>query len=750
MSSTGNMAAELQASLDPDWVPHPDAEVDMNATSIPHIVRDERYNPSNTSLDPVDTINFFDNHLEGGIDPPDNGSPPLPRIEAAKSSKLSLKIRDQTKKNIQLDATDVKQGPTRINEDQLEYLHQGVWKEAVYHYRIRGKLLRMMDAKGRYEQEPERGLSRSDRTAFKSDQQSWQMKERSKRPDCLFLWEDPNESSDYTPTDWYDEGRIVLGSDGCPVKKWRELPLTISGQCEGFRIEAWRRLNPNIRVRDIVARMPKLTSKGKKLMYKDIKIPALANRCTRDRCKAGLKAWNPRDGSRVKERRLMEMIPFEIQQQIVRENSTRCFRDLTDAEIAYIEVGNKGTEASLKKAGSRMLSIEERQKRLDKKQKQATNSKKHTDVGSLQIHPVFEDAISKPGLNRIRRGNSAAPEVPNMKRRRDEDLEDTDPNADSQIRRKKPRFFRDETLDLPSMQNAPHIHGGSAAPDVPNTKRKRDEDPEVTDPNADCQVRRKKQRKSTEEPSDLPSVQNTPHNLSPAPFENPIDFSLPMPAIPENWEQHQLDPIFDYNFVEAPEEITEQNLNNVDWNILPNDYIPPPLPNDYIPPPLPNLKRSGPDFRFQAPTTTEEQNLIQEALQITHDDCQFYLGLALKFTTNQTECYAFQLNCIQDAFNLAFDSANSILPYPPLLRSHDFWTDSMDGFRRLPTVQQPLQHEYPELADSGLAATLVGAGAAGWEGGALLEGFQPLNQDAMNGVQHWIDSWYGGTYSGWS
>ncbi|KAL8675659.1 MAG: hypothetical protein Q9224_007430, partial [Gallowayella concinna] len=271
----------------------------------------------------------------------------LRHIKAPVLSKQPSKIRDGAEKIIQVDAVGVNKEFTRINNGKLEYLDHGDWKKAVYHYRIRGKLLRIMDGKGRYEDEPERGFSFVDRTAFKVDQQLWHMNERSKRPDCLFLWEDPNQLPKYTPENWYDNGRIVLGSDGRPLKMWRELPLTISGQCEGLRMEAWRRLNPDIMVRDIVARMPRLTSKGKNLIYKDIKIPALANRCTRDRCRAGIKAWHPRDGSREKERRLMEMIPLEIQKQIVRENSTRCFRDLTDAEIAYIELGNKaaGPEA---------------------------------------------------------------------------------------------------------------------------------------------------------------------------------------------------------------------------------------------------------------------------------------------------------------------------------------------------------------------------------------------------------------------
>ncbi|KAL8812375.1 MAG: hypothetical protein Q9223_007307 [Gallowayella weberi] len=688
------MAADLQASLDPDWVPHPNVAVANKTTATPHLVRDDSCSPSNTSLDPIRMNNHFDarqslgdDPREGDSDPPaqeperlqrssteaDDEPLPLPHPEAPQFSRLPLKIRDQTEKSFQLDATGAKKGFTRVENGELEYLHQGDWKKAVYHYRIRGKLLRMMDAKGQYKEEPERGWSLFDRTAFKSDQRFWQMKERSKRPDCLFLWEDPNQSPNYTPQYWYDEGRIVLGSDGRPVKMWRELPLTISGQCEGFRIEAWRRLNPNIKVRDIVARMPKLTSKGKKLMYKDIKIPALANRCTRDRCRAGIKAWNPRDGSRVKERRLMQMIPLEVQKQIVGENSTRCFRDLTDAEIAYVEVGNKGTAASLRKAGARMLTIEERQKRADKKEKRATNLNKQSDLGCLQIHPVLEDAISKPGLNRVRRGDSAAPDSFSMKRERSEDPEDTDPNADGQDRRKKRRHFPNDSFGLPSVQNAAH-------------------------------------------------------NQFLATFEGFNDFDLGVPQNPENWRQHQLYTRTDHRSVQEPEEVTQQNSNIADNTSFPH--------NNY---------RSGPDLRLKTPTTTEEQNLIQEALQITHDDYHHHLGVpSPQLTTEKTESYAYQLNCIQASFNRAFDGSNSILPFPPLLRYHGFWTDSMDGFRRLPTARRQPQYEDVERGDDD---TLPDSSIADWESATPLGGLEQLE---VYGSQYLDDSMYGDTLSGFS
>ncbi|KAL8676495.1 MAG: hypothetical protein Q9186_006990 [Xanthomendoza sp. 1 TL-2023] len=705
MPSLDDMADDLQASLDPDWMPHSDAGVDLDTTSTTYNVRSQTESRSDTWLDPVDHSetrqSLNDDYVDANLDPPrkhfeksqrtsaeaKEGIQSLPHIKAPVMSKRPSKIRDEAEKNIRDDVVGVNKGFTRINNCKLEYLDHGDWKKAVYHYRIRGKLLRLMDAQGRYEEEPERGFSLLDRTAFKVDQQSWHMNDRSKRPDCLFLWEDPNQLPKYTPEDWYDNGRIVLGSDGRPLKMWRELPLTISGQCEGFRMEAWRRLNPDIMVRDIVARMPRLTSKGKNLIYKDIKIPALANRCTRDRCRAGIKAWHPRDGSREKERRLMEMIPFEIQKQIVRENSTRCFRDLTDAEIAYIELGNKGTATSLKKAGPRLLTNEERRQRQDQKQKRAARSNKQIDVGSLQIHPVFEDAISKPGLNRIRVGDFAIPDGPRMKRERSEDLEDIYQIPKDRLRPKKRRCSPDGSSDLPSAQTA---------------------------------------------------LQNRPPTI----FKGLIDSGLGESRVPEALRSYQQNSLSGYKYLEESKHTTQQISNDADEGFFPNNYIYPLPHNNY---------RSGPDFRWKTPTNAEEQNLVQEALEITHDDCQRYLGPFPHFTTNKTESYAFQLTAIQDPFNLAFDGSNSNgnLLVPPVLRSHSFWTGSMDGFRALPTAQKRPHSDYSGRGDNGvLSQTLAGNGIGDWEGSTMLGGFEQRKEDEALDALYMHDNLYGDTFSG--
>ncbi|KAL8805668.1 MAG: hypothetical protein Q9182_001812 [Xanthomendoza sp. 2 TL-2023] len=310
--------------------------------------------------------------------------------DAPQLSKMARKRQDQAQRGIELDDVGTRKGTIRYVArpafgSQLEYLHNGTWVKAVYHYRIRGKLLRITDAQGQYEETPDSGASVNDRTAFKAEQKDLEFLDRKHRPEVLFQWEGTNQGPSYGPELMYDNERIVLSfPENHPVKAWRELPLTLSGQCEGLRMEFYRRLNEAITMRDLRARMPKMTSKGERL--------------------------------------------------IVLENSTRCWRDLNDAEVAYVDQGNKGAEFNLKKAGRRMLTPEERQKRVQKEQDRAMNTKKKIGQ-TITIHPVFEEALSQavrvPRLGHVDSYHSSVLDAPSpsrapsqIKDRREEEQEE--------------------------------------------------------------------------------------------------------------------------------------------------------------------------------------------------------------------------------------------------------------------------------------------------------------------------------------
>ncbi|KAL8703652.1 MAG: hypothetical protein Q9201_003164 [Fulgogasparrea decipioides] len=311
-------------------------------------------------------------------------------------SKLQQKIQNSAGKGIELNDEGLRKGSVRHDADgQLEYLLKGKWIPAVFHEDIREHLLGFADNFGEYEEEPARGAHALDRTSYHADQEKWRFKPRDARTDILFTWHDlySRDVSGYEPPVWFAGGYIVLSHDRLPVKKWIELPCTISGQCEGWRIEAWRRLQPNLTMNDIKARMPRLTSKGPGLVQKVIKGPALANRAARDRCRMSIPAWYKRDGTSIKEMRMVELIPENTQREILRTNSTRCWRDLTDAEMYYIEDANKGTAASLAKAGQRRLTDASRSKRIAEIKQRA--ARKGLLV-PLTTYKIVEGALDRP------------------------------------------------------------------------------------------------------------------------------------------------------------------------------------------------------------------------------------------------------------------------------------------------------------------------------------------------------------------
>ena len=103
-----------------------------------------------------------------------------------------------------------------------------------------------------------------------------------------------------------------------------------------------------------------------------------------------------KNGSEIKVERMLQTFPLDIQRQIFATGSTRCHRDLTPAEIEYIGMeGNKGTAASLKKAGPRRLDAATKQKRdsdkavysLRKIRKGGNASPCYHGVDSTRINP---------------------------------------------------------------------------------------------------------------------------------------------------------------------------------------------------------------------------------------------------------------------------------------------------------------------------------------------------------------------------
>ncbi|KAI4125882.1 MAG: hypothetical protein LQ338_004026 [Usnochroma carphineum] len=337
--------------------------------------------------------------------------------DAPQISKLQEKRQQFAAKGIELDKNGTRRGVVRGAPDNLEFFDHHEWKPAVYHFKIREKLLRVTDGKGKYDEEPVSGVDPLDRTAFKSDQKSWRFDSRDHRPEILFQWNQTEDTPSELPGFWYDQGRMILSVENRPMRKWPELPVTLSGQCEGMRLEAFKRTNPNISMNELKARMPRETCKRGGLAVRTIQTPALANRMARDRCRIGAKAWVARQGSSEIERRMLQTIPEDIQRQIIRTNSTRCWRDLTQEELEYVEAANKGVAENFARAGTRRLDEETRRQREEQKARRTMGKKGE----GLKTHPVVEEALQQqPALvPRTMPGNryhvSIAPPSPPIK-----------------------------------------------------------------------------------------------------------------------------------------------------------------------------------------------------------------------------------------------------------------------------------------------------------------------------------------------
>ncbi|KAL8761963.1 MAG: hypothetical protein Q9184_001977 [Pyrenodesmia sp. 2 TL-2023] len=304
-----------------------------------------------------------------GSSPSQAGRPASQNQQAPKVSKRQQKILDKASQGVELDSNGTKKGVVRGMGRNLEYLHRGHWIAAVYHYEIRKTLLRVSDERGSYEEEPARGVDDIDRTAFKPEHKFLKLKNRSERPDILFQWNQTFEAPTEMPDFWYDGRRIILDVENHPLRRRPELPLTLSGQCEGLRLEFYKRLNPNISMAELKARMPPQTCRSNGLKTKAVQTAALSNRMTRERIRTGLKAWNARQGSKNIEYCLLQLMPQNIQREVLRTNSTKCFRDLTALELYYVEAANWGVLENLAKAGSRLLDEQTRQEREQKRMK---------------------------------------------------------------------------------------------------------------------------------------------------------------------------------------------------------------------------------------------------------------------------------------------------------------------------------------------------------------------------------------------
>ncbi|KAL8757202.1 MAG: hypothetical protein Q9199_002387 [Rusavskia elegans] len=569
---------------------------------------EEESNTGSFSKDDDETISE-DSHREGRRQAKAGKAPPKRHPNAPRISKLQKKIQDAKAMGIDLDENGVRKGRVRHTTNGLEYLSEGNWIPACYHTDIRKKLLELTDDMGSYVKEPHRGWDGLDRTAFEESQKDWVFSDRRRRPDFLFLWEDPGYYLDYDPEFWYDLGRIVLDTKNHPLKLWRELPLTISGQCEGYRMETWRRLNTRITMNDLRARMPHQTCKGKGKVSKIIKTPMLANRMSRDRMMYGLKAWDPKQGSDIKQYRMMQTMPDVIQRMLIRTNSTRGYRDLTEAEVDYVDLGNKGTAASLAKAGPRQL---DDMTRLENQEKKHKRRSKKIGASSVKIHEVITEAFPEEL------------DEPQKKKQKTRAWSTVSPAAPALVY--PPMAFGEEEDQVGHGEEMIGEQSGRGSEELP-------EMPE-------------EEETWYERPDLLPAGRSTENDYTQ--YDRPGAFS-------SNARDN-------YNM--TMQRVTEGNIGN---NHLYNKNNPQ-APSDAQ---LQRLGfqrvhggNLGIDFRYRKPESVSDVTFIENALQVSRDDFQRILPFAPATVTDRLQPYAYQLSELQAEFSRTYPGPN-----PPLMRS---------------------------------------------------------------------------------
>ena len=170
-------------------------------------------------------------------------------------------------------------------------------------------------------------------------QQNWGTA-REKWPEILYQYESKGETRTGKKAEpWVREGKVVLDINDDPVLAFKELPATISSKCEPAFLEAFTRLNEQIKIKDIRARMPRDPGGKAKADGDDpIRLGTLSMSMTRFRNKAGMITWGSRAGSTAIKDYLDTLLPAECKAQ----NSIKGFRNLYEHEIYKMKICNIG------------------------------------------------------------------------------------------------------------------------------------------------------------------------------------------------------------------------------------------------------------------------------------------------------------------------------------------------------------------------------------------------------------------------
>lgn len=182
------------------------------------------------------------------------------------------------------------------------------------------------------EREPAAGHLPGDETCFHTDYQHCGP-ERQDWPRILYQYKpDKNLPSRVKPGKLRTpEGYVVLNIYNESILDFPSVPVTISSQCEGWRLEAFHRSNKWVTTKQIRSRMPR-----------DINMRAstLSMRRTRFRKKAGAITW---DTSGEESETIEDYMNKKLPQACKAANSIEAFRNLRPYELVELDLLNIGT-----------------------------------------------------------------------------------------------------------------------------------------------------------------------------------------------------------------------------------------------------------------------------------------------------------------------------------------------------------------------------------------------------------------------
>ena len=239
-----------------------------------------------------------------------------------------------------------------------------------------------------------------------------------------------------------------------PVRPWAGVPRCFSSKIEGGRMEALRRILP-MTIQDFRARMPRFvtTSAG----IKPLPYPStFGHRLSRFRDRYQIPAFVTRAASDVRKTQIIDQLP-----ETKETTTTEGLQVLTRHQIEQRKLSTRGKY--LYKANGRAISEDERKMR-DKKLRQKLARQAKTLQQSQSMPAALEQSASRnPDL--------AIPRLSaNNKRRRQDDLEDIDPDLTEPAAKRGRRGATslDPTLEspLPTLfeddhEQAPQQHEGA-------------------------------------------------------------------------------------------------------------------------------------------------------------------------------------------------------------------------------------------------------------------------------------------------